>query len=119
MIGVLDIILIILFAVVAPVFVYLTAKKNNHQPAKCALIMLAIGIGLQFILPVIVGIILAVALVGMGNSPNSVQPTIQSYSLIIGISCSILNAIGVFLVLRRVSKANNTELVAPVVSTEN
>ena len=61
----------------------------------------------------------AVALVGMGNSPNSVEPIIQSYSLIIGISCSILNVIGVFLVLRRVNKTNNTELAAPTVSPEN
>lgn len=119
MIGVLDIILTILFAVAAPLFVYITAKKNGHKPVYWALITLAVGIGFQFILPIIIGIILAVALVGMGNSPNSVEPIIQSYSLIIGISCSILNIIGVLLVWRRVNKANNTELIAPSVSTES
>lgn len=119
MIGVLDIILIVLFSVVAPLFIYLTAKKNGHKPIYWALITLTVGIVFQFILPIIVGIILAVALVKMGNSPNSVQPTIQSYSLIIGISGSILNAIGVLLVFRRVNKVNNTGLAAPDVSTKD
>ena len=117
MIGFLDIILLVLFVIVAPLFVYLRAKKNGHKPVYWALITLTIGVAFQFILPVIIGIILAVALVKMGNSPNSVQPTIQSYSLIIGISGSILNAIGVLLVLRRVNKANNTGLAAPNIST--
>lgn len=106
MIGVLDIILIVLFAVVAPFFVYLTAKKNGHKSVYWALLTLAVGIFCQVILPGIIGIVVAVALVALGNSPNSIAPTMQNYSLVIGVSCSILNVIGVLLVMRRVSRAN-------------
>lgn len=116
MIGVLDVILIVLFAVVAPFFVYFLAKKNGHKAVYWALITLAVGIVCQVVLASIIGLIVAFALVGMGNSPNSIAPTIQNYSLIINVSCSILNVIGVLLVMRRVSKTNVTataELTAP------
>lgn len=119
MIGVLDIILIVLFAVVAPLFVYVTAKKNNHKPVYWALIALAVGVAFQVVLPFIVGIILAVVLVSQGTSPNAVEETIKGYWLTISIPCLILSVAGVFLVIRRVSKVNRAELAAPTDSTEN
>lgn len=119
MIGVLDIILLVVFIIIAPLFVYLTAKKNGHKPVYWALITLAVGVGFQFVLPVIIGIVLAIVLGSTGTSPNAIQATIQGYSLIFNISSSILNVIGVLLILRRVSKINNIEIAEPNVSTEN
>lgn len=119
MIGIFDIILLVVFIIVAPLFVYLTAKKNGHKSVYWALIALAVGVGFQLILPVIIGIVLAVVLGLTGTSPNAIQATIQGYSLIIGISSSILNVIGVLLVLRRINKVNNIEIAEPTVSTEN
>lgn len=109
MIGILGII----FVIVAPIFIYRSAKQNGHKPVFWTLIALAVGIGFQIIVPMIVGIILAVVLVGMGHSPNSIEPTIQGYSLIIGLPCLILSFVGVFLVMRRVNKAKKSDAGLP------
>lgn len=109
MIGILGIV----FVIVAPFFVYRSAKQNGHKPVFWALVALAVGIGFQVILPMIVGIILAIVLVSTGTSPTAVEATIQGYSLVIGIPCLVLSFVGVFLVARHVSKVKEIDATAP------
>lgn len=103
----------IIFIIVAPFFVYRVAKQNGHKPIFWALIALAVGIGFQIIVPIIVGIILAVVLVSTGTSPNAIEATIQGYSLIIGLPCLILSFVGVFLVIQHVRKVKQVNATAP------
>jgi membrane protein implicated in regulation of membrane protease activity len=94
----------LIFVLIAPIFIYRTAKQNGHNPLLWAAISVAAGIGIQIILPVLFSLAVGIVMVSTGRNVNEVQEAIQQSSSVFGIICLVLSVLGVYLVMRRVSK---------------
>jgi hypothetical protein len=97
-------ILIFVFIIITPFFVYRSAKQSGRNAILWALLTLAAGIGLQIIVPILFGIIYAVILTVSGSSAREVQESIQSIGSIVGIFCLFISIISIFLIMRHVGK---------------
>jgi len=91
----------LIFVIVATFFTYKTAKTNGRT-GLWALATFGIGIALQIVLPVLVGIIVAVYYVAMGLPTEDLSRSIEGAALSLGFVALILSFVGMFLVLRHV-----------------
>lgn len=99
MIGILGLI----FAIVAPFFVYRNARQNGHNPVLWMLLALVAGVGLQLVIPLTIGILLGVIWIRQGYSAEEIQQSIQAPSSIFGVISLILSVTGIFLIMRNVN----------------
>lgn len=88
----------------AAFFAYKTATGNGRSGPLWALATLGVGLGFQIVMPVVVGIILAVVYMSMGTPPERLQEEITGPATIIGIVGLLLSFVGIWLILRQVSK---------------
>jgi len=88
--------------IVVTVFAYKTAKDYGRNAVGWALITLAVGFCLQIILPIILVIVIGVAMLWSGSSPEQMQQEVPAFTVtVLGIILSI--AAGM-LILRYLSK---------------
>ncbi|MGI9034528.1 MAG: hypothetical protein ACR2GD_00685 [Pyrinomonadaceae bacterium] len=107
MLGIIGLVVII----VAPFFIYRNAKQNGHNPILWAALAFGAGIGLQIILPLLIGIVWGIVMALKGKPPAVIQQSIQGYAAIIGVISLALSVGGVLLIMRRVNSIRDTEEV--------
>lgn len=94
----------IIAVIVAAYHIYKTAKDTERSAVGWALLTLGVGFGMQLILPMIIGIIMAVFLTASGSSAMEIQNSINDVALFIGIGGLAASFIGIWLIMRHVSK---------------
>lgn len=94
----------IIAIVVFTIQVFKTAQGTERNAPLWAALTAGIGITFQFIIPIILGIVLAVYYLATGSSPETLQSDIQGWSIVIGVACIILSIVGMVLVSKHVSK---------------
>lgn len=106
-----------ILAVVAVIFatyqVYKTARDTERNAVGWALLTFAVGFGVQIILPMIIGIAIALVMTASGSSAMEIQEFIQGIALIIGIAGLLLSFLGIWLIMRHVSKIPESSFAAP------
>ena len=90
--------------VVFTIQVFKTAKGTGRNAPLWAFITAATGIAFQFVIPIFLGIVLAVYYLATGTPAESLQSDLQGMSIVIGVVCIILSIIGMLLVSKHVSK---------------
>lgn len=110
----------LVFAIAAPFFVYRNAKQNGHNPILWTLLAFAVGIGLQIIPPLFVGIVLGVVWVSQGRSAEEIQQSLQTPAVITSVVSLALSVAGVLLIMRHVNTVrDNDESYLPPPSPPN
>ena len=103
--------------IIAAYYAYKTARDNGRNGIVWALITFAIGFGLQFVLPVLIGIVLALIWMASGDTQAQMQSKIQGPAQLIGIVAIILSFVGMGFILRFVSTVpDGVELPLPTPS---
>jgi hypothetical protein len=100
MIGIFSLVAIVVFTIQ----VYKTANGTGRNGALWALLTAAVGLGLQIVLPIILGIVLAIAYLVMGSSPETLESEITMPATIIGIVGLILSIVAMVLISKHVAK---------------
>jgi hypothetical protein len=100
MIGIFALIAIVVFTIQ----VYKTANGTGRNGALWALLTAGVGLGLQIVIPFIIGIVLAIAYLVMGSSPETLESEITGPATIIGIIGLILSIVGMVLISKHVAK---------------
>lgn len=90
--------------IIATYHAYKSAKDTERNAIGWALLTFGVGFGIQIVIPVIIGIVIAIVMLASGNSIVEVEGFAQSVSTIIGIVCLFLSFIGIWFILRYVSK---------------
>ena len=104
----------IVVIIVATYQVYKAARDTGRNAVVWALITFAVGFGFQIVIPIIAGIILAVALIASGTPESGLQEAISTPGILIGLVCLFLSFLAVWLILRQVSKIpEEKSFVAP------
>ncbi|MEP7039748.1 MAG: hypothetical protein ABI891_15550 [Acidobacteriota bacterium] len=94
-------------------FVYKTAKDTGRGAVAWSLITIAVGLGLQIVLPVLIGVFVGLIMVASGNSVVEIQESVQSAGIIIAIACLVLSFVGIALIIRHVAKIPEEESFVP------
>ena len=100
MIGIAALIAIVVFTIQ----VYKTANGNGRNGALWAMLTAAAGVGLQLVIPFILGIVLAIAYLAMGSSPETIESDITWPATLIGIVGMILSIVAMVLISKYVAK---------------
>ncbi len=99
---------------IAAYFVYKTAKDTGRNAVGWALLTLAVGIGIQIMLPILIGFVIGMAMMISGSSVADIQESIEPAAIIISLVCLALSFVGIWLIMRRVSVLPEDEsFVAP------
>lgn len=98
----------------ASYYIYKTAKDTERNAIGWGLLTFVVGFGIQFILPIGIGIVIASVMSASGNSMAEIQDFIQKIAVLIAIACLILSFFGMWLVMRQVVKIpENNSFVSP------
>jgi len=100
MIGIVALVAIVVFTIQ----VYKTANGTGRNGALWALLTAAVGVVLQLVVPFILGIVLAVAYLAAGSSPETIESDIMWPATLIGIAGMILSIVGMVLISKHVAK---------------
>lgn len=90
------------FIIIVAVFAYKTAKDYGRSAIGWALIALAVGFGIQIILPIFIIIIVTFAMLWRGAGREQILEDIPTIT--ITVTCIVLSVIAGFLILRHLSK---------------
>lgn len=94
----------LIIIIVASIHVFRTAKQYERNAVAWTLITLGVGLGVQLVLPLFIGIIIGIVMVAGGSSVEEIQASIAVPAIIISIACIILSVVAVLFILRHVSK---------------
>jgi purine-cytosine permease-like protein len=92
-----------IFVLVAPFYVYKNAKQNGHNTVLWTIISIVAGIGVQIVIPMIVGITIAIYWTLKGYSDDEIDIAIQGPGRIVGIVSMIASVAGVVFVMKKVN----------------
>jgi uncharacterized oligopeptide transporter (OPT) family protein len=98
-----------IFVIVAPLFVYRSARQNGHNTIFWTLLAFGVGIGLQIIMPLLIGIVLSVIWMSQGRSAAEIEQSLQTPAMIIGLISLALSVGGILLIMRRVNNVRDTD----------
>ena len=97
--------LISLIAVILVTYhVFKTARDNGRSAIGWAVLTVGVGLGFQWILPIFIGIVLAVYYMSTGMSVDELQAALETPAMLITFACFGLSFIGMFLILKFVMK---------------
>lgn len=100
--------------VVMTIQAYKTAASTERNAAGWAVITVVIGIGLQFVVPILIGIALGIYYVSTGVPVEDIQNRMLGPAVIISIVGIVLSIIGMGLVMKFVSRVKDDDpAVAP------
>lgn len=85
-------------------FVFRTASEYGRAAGLWTLAAVGIGIGFQWIVPVVIGIAVSIVLMATGTRPNEVGDGMGWWAFAIVVLGLALSFVGMFLVLRHVAK---------------
>jgi NhaP-type Na+/H+ or K+/H+ antiporter len=96
----------LIFAVAAPFLVYRAAKQNGHNALLWTLFAFAAGLGLQIVVPLLIGVILGIVLISSDDTEQAAHNAILGLAEVVGIVCLFLRFAGVLLIMRHVNKVS-------------
>jgi hypothetical protein len=101
MLGIIGIVAI----VVLTIQIYKTARNTERNAGLWALLAAIIGVSFQFVIPFLVGMVLAIIYVAGGTrNPAELQSQIYGPAMVIGIICLILSIVGMIVIFKIVSR---------------
>ena len=95
--------------IVATYHVYKTARDTGRNAVGWAVATFAVGFGIQIILPIFIGFAIGVVMAVSGSSEMEIQEFAQGIVIIISIAGLLLSFLGIWLIMRRVSKIPDEE----------
>jgi uncharacterized membrane protein len=95
--------------VIFTIFVFKTANENRHHALGWGAACLFVGLFLQWVLPIIIVIIVGFVLIVTGTRPENVADALGWWTFGITILCIALSFIGMFQILKRVSRIPDDE----------
>lgn len=110
MIGILAFIAVIVFIVQ----VYKTAKGTGRNGALWAILTGIVGFGFQIVVPLFIGLALGIYYLMTGSSPEEMEIAVNGWATLIGLPCLVLSIVGVFLIMKHVSKIPDEPVSAAV-----
>ena len=93
-------------------FIYKTAKDTNRNAFGWSLLTVAVGIGLQIILPGLIFFIIAAVMAISGNPISDVDDLPFGTTMIVSILGLAASIVGIWLIMRRVSTIPDEEYFA-------
>lgn len=103
--------------VVISYFVFKTARDYGRNPALWTILTVGVGLFFQFILPFLIGLVLAIVWIASGTPPERLQVDLQTPLILIGFVSLGLSFVGMFLILKYVSRipdeSPNAEIPPP------
>lgn len=100
MLSLFGIIAIVIFAI----HTFRSANSNGRNGGLWAVISVAVGIGLQWVLPLVAATIVAIAYIASGSNIDTVEQDIYWPAVLISFAGLGLSLLGMWLVLRHVSQ---------------
>lgn len=97
-------ILALVVVIVAAYHVFKTARDNGRSGAGWASLTVGVGLGLQWVLPIILGIVLAVVYMASGTKTTELQTALQTPAMILNLVCLALSFVGMYIILKFVSR---------------
>ena len=97
-------ILALIAVFISAYYAYKTANGTGRSGPLWALATLGVGLGCQIVLPVLVGLILGIVYVVTGTPVSDLQQKIAGITMIISFVALFLSFVGIWLVLRHISK---------------
>lgn len=94
----------IIAIIVFTVFVGKTAKEYGRNAVLWAVACLGVGLGLQFVGPILVVMIVAIVLIATGTRPDQLETAIGWWGFGITFLFLVLSLIGMFIILRHVAQ---------------
>ena len=85
-------------------FVVKTAREYNRSPFLWGLLALGVGFGCQWVLPIVLGIALAIVYVLTGTKQTELEAAIDGPATILYFAAFGLSFVGLFMVLKYVSR---------------
>lgn len=99
MLSLIGIIGIVIFAIQ----VYRSANDTQRNAGLWTILTIGVGIGFQFILPFIVGLVIAIVMIVGGTAPEDVSLESFGLAMFLGVVTLALSFVGMFLILKHVS----------------
>jgi hypothetical protein len=100
LITLLGIVVIVAFAIL----VFRTAADTGRSPLPWALLTAGVGLALQFVLPILIGIVIGVYHIVSGKPLDELAVSLFGLGFVIDISCLILSIVGMMSVSKQVLK---------------
>jgi hypothetical protein len=94
--------------VVIAIQVYKSAASTERNPVAWTAIAVVIGIGVQLVLPTIVGFAIGFYLVATGTPPDQIQEYFGLWG-VVGIAGLVLSIVGMVLIAKHVSKVKDED----------
>ena len=93
--------------VVIAIQVYKTAVGTERNAPLWTVVSVLIGIALQFVLPLLIGIAIAVYLLATGTPPENIETEMFGAAVIINIAAIVLSIFGMSLVVKYASRVKD------------
>jgi len=101
----------IVVIIVATIQVYKTANSTGRNAVLWAILTLCVGFGIQWVIPLLVGIVLGLIWVASGTDPTELQSKITGPALIIGIGCLVASFVALWIIMKTVSRVPEQPVV--------
>ncbi len=102
----------IIAIVVFSVQVYKTARGTERNAPVWAAITAVTGIALQFVIPIVFGIAIAVYYLATGTAVENIESEAFAPAVVVNIICFILSIVGMVLIMKHVSKVKDEDPAA-------
>ncbi len=100
--------------IVATIQAYKAARDTGRNAVLWAIITFFVGVGIQIVLPIIAVVIIGIIYLATGTPESQLQEAVSGLSMVIGLVCLVLSFVGVWLILKLVSKIpEEKSFVAP------
>ena len=91
--------------IVSTYYVHKTAKDYGRNAILWSVGTFVLGIGIQWVLPILLTMVLAVIFVMQGTrNPNAIQEQLSGPAFVIGIASLVLSGVAMWLMLKMVSR---------------
>lgn len=94
--------------VVIAIQVYKSAAATERNAAAWTVVAVVVGIGIQFVIPTIVGVMIGAYLVATGTPVEEIQEYFALWG-VIGVAGIVLSIVGMVLVAKHVSKVKEDD----------
>lgn len=105
----------IVIIIVFTIFVFRTANENGRHAIGWAVACFFTGILFQWVFMLIIFVVVGVVMVVIGSRPKGIEETLGFWVVGIRFGCLALSAIGMFFILKKVSKLpeDNEQFIPP------
>jgi len=103
----------IVVIVVASIHTYRSARDCGRRAGLWLTAVLVLGIGLQFILPVVIGMVMAVVYLAMGSTQMQMMEAVTSWSVLIGIVCMVVSIVCMLMIAKRAAVVPDEPPIQP------